>query len=51
MRRPAVLAVLLLLGTGALLATADELDDALEHLKEAQSKSDPAAVKKAVGEV
>ena len=51
MKRPAALAVFLLLGPAALLAVADELEDALERLKEAQTKSDPATVKKAASDV
>ncbi len=51
MKRPAALAVFLLLGPAALLAVGDELDDALERLKEAQTTHDAAAVKKAAGDV
>ena len=51
MKRAIVLSVFLLLGPAVLAAVADELDDALERLKEAQTKSDPAAVKKAAGDV
>ena len=51
MKRPAALAVFLLLGPAVFLAAADELDDALERLKEAQTTRDAATVKKAAGDV
>lgn len=45
------LAVLLILGPASTLAVADELEDAFQRLKEAQTQNDAAAVKKAAAAV
>lgn len=51
MRRSAALAVFILLAPAVFLAVADDVSDALERLNEAQTKKDPALVKKAAVEV
>jgi len=51
MKCSAALAIFLLLGPAALPSAADDLDDAVERLKDAQTKNDAAAVKKAAVDV